>query len=511
VTVFDERPFGQGYDLTLSTPPGHSPNDIGSDSLGSPKMENLVQSLQMEEESTTQSTHSDPSSPTASSPLYSPANSPSEPQSSASTCQSVDKEDSIESPSVSSANLSRLILRFLRDLPEALIPSDVLLALSNVVQLERQEDKMKAQTLGLLLQALAEEQQHLLQFLLELVDDLIRTVGEFNSPTVENPTSEDLPSSGSENPHRGSLTATCVHRIFKVLGLASTQLDSRAMGSEPAKQSSVSLYGHYKDCVDRRMAKDKIATESSNTMSVFRYLIQYRAQIFSRQQSGSLDLLNTVEAMSKNNWDEEDLENGYQSDSALAERRRQQQPKDDQWRMRRQRSGRRRRQVGLLPLITSTTFDEHHQVHQKTSAETLCDSAVEIRNQDQLALAVLQEHMARTLRSQRHLPHPSVATMHSIMAEHHSDMGDLATETSPPRDLVQTQKDEEDEERPSKARKRREMGFMDFLQEPLDPMHEEREIQLVEKEILQSGKNGIEEQIDGAHDKHGKTVYGFFF
>ncbi|GJJ71083.1 hypothetical protein EMPS_03433 [Entomortierella parvispora] len=485
VTVFDERPFGQGHDLTLATP-RHSLN-ASNEPMNSSKIENLVQSLQMEE-SVPDSTHSDPSSPSASSPLSSPGISPAvSSSSSSSSSQFSDKEDSLGSDSTSSRNLSRLILRFLHDLPEALVPSDVLSALSNVVQMELLQDGAKTQTMKLLLQALPEEQQHLLQFLLELVDDLIRTVNELNSATVEQSTSEDAPPSPSDPEIGDPVSTSCVDRIYEVLGLVSTQLDSKAMETESTKQSSSSLYRLYKGCIERKISQDKIAAEASNTTTVFQYLVQNRAQIFPRQPQaqqmpGGLDQCDTIEANSKNSQDEVILDNGYQSDSALTEqRKRLQQPKDDGWRMRQHRTGRRRRQGGLPPLIT-----EHHGVLQKTSAETPCDSAVEIRSQDQLALAVLQEHMARTLRSQRHLLHPSMATMHSIIAEGHSDIGDLAVETSSPTDIAQIQEDDEEDERSSKAKKRGEMGFMDFLQEPLDPLHEEREIQLVEKEILQS-------------------------
>ncbi|KAG0049806.1 hypothetical protein BGZ83_005394, partial [Gryganskiella cystojenkinii] len=511
VTVFDERPFGQGYDLTFPFPYGHF-GDGCNDAMGSSGMENLVQSLGMDSDSTRTSSHHSTSSLLSSapdSPLFSPATTPSpEPRSSdASTHQSDSETVKDEQQSsttlrgpVSCNSLSRLILRFLRDLPDALIPRDVFAAMSSLVQLQGQ-DSITLLTMSMLLRTVSDEQQHLLQFILELVDDLVKTVDRFKNDSCNNVDNtinqdQDPPVEGlarDEINYKG-----CIERIYRVLGLVCTASTSVRQGTSQDRKLSPkatsSLFGLYRNCIEQKIAQAQLAGTTANAMMVFRYMVQFRAQIFSGNSLRSCDQHHPIPTTTRDSQQGDyHFESGYQSDTALVEQRRAEQPwkHNNHWRM---RGRRRKRQEKPSALDTKT-------VEERKSTETLCDSAVEIRGQDLLALAILYEHSART---KGHAPRPSVATMHSIMAEGHSVHGDHAEEfkegwrsleTLNPGDAaIETIEkggkvcldrfiDENDSDR---ARKRGEMGFTDFLQEPLDRKYEEREIQLVEQDIIRS-------------------------
>jgi len=182
-------------------------------------------------------------------------------------------------------------------------------------------------------------------------------------------------------------------------------------------------------------------------------------------------------------------------------------------------------------------------VQKKISADTLCDSSAEdmTTDVDVLALAAMQEHMARSLWSQKRLHRPSVATIHSILAEVHSVSGaDKALSPAAGQaeaiDIMDdaasmlgdtTMSDNGEADRlghPSKSgggggvddnvitfdhtlglghadKDKHEHDCKDFLQEPLDRKQGERDIQLVEKEILRSGKK----------KRHKCAVFFFFF
>ncbi|KAG0224895.1 hypothetical protein BGW42_004758 [Actinomortierella wolfii] len=112
LAVFDNRPFGQGYDL--SETPKHTP--VLSDN--SEQSDSELEDMQT---------------------------------------------------GVSSRHLSCVILWFLKELPEPLLSKDILTSLSNVALLQT-SDEVKSKAAAALVQALPHDNLHLLQFLVEFVD-----------------------------------------------------------------------------------------------------------------------------------------------------------------------------------------------------------------------------------------------------------------------------------------------------------------------------------------------------
>lgn len=194
------------------------------------------------------------------------------------------------------------------------------------------------------------------------------------------------------------------------------------------------------------------------------------------QPSQISDLVNTVYS-------------GYESDSALFG-----QPS----KLHLTRNKRRRHHEVKETMLTATDTNE---VSEKDDSPY--GPNVVVTSHDDEALAAFREHMAKMSKNQKHIPRPSVATIHSIMAETQSVVGTGVDTTSKnlrrgsmmvdfdAKDTSVHDNFDEDSEvefGAQPAKPNREYGFMDFLQEPLDRKTEEREIQMVEQEILQSGK-----------------------
>lgn len=571
VEVFDQRPFGQFFDLSLDPPVVPPPSDI--DNHVHPFDETAPEADTTKEDNTEQTESSD-DIPTA----------PVEPA----------------KPRVSSRDLSRLILRFLKDLPEPLIPTDIFSTFSAMTKLQTL-DSVKIQASSLLVQLLSTEHRELLQFLLEFLDEVILRSLRDELERLEHPDPAQPLEHEPKLPELGDKYKDTLDRLSNILGVVISHATIRSetgtgAGAEK-QQSQTSLYRHYKRDFELKALQEQNALAIRNSAAVFQSLMTFRTTIFG-DTSFSLGQENKDEYGSDRSHaqgssveqDDQSSVTGsvcdmdsdyeYQSDSALYEvtskrplGRRQLGSKSPNspkrpltksktlhsrhhhhHRQLRRGCKQRKRDVSLA---VTTSEDEgadgQARVQKKTSTDTLCDSAVDMTtNVDVVALAAMQEHMARSLRNQKHLPRPSVATLHSILAETQSviggavnalhstaaaatavagtgveagaaataaEEGDVMTDdaasmvggaartecgeaaTADRSGRRQTGKGEGEADDGGEgetydremgfghaAKTKLKYGFVDFLQEPLDRKQEEREIQLVEKEILRSGK-----------------------
>ncbi|KAG0211979.1 hypothetical protein BGX28_007063 [Mortierella sp. GBA30] len=445
---------------------------------------------------------------------------------------------------VSSRDLSRVILRFLADLPEPLIPQDVFSTFSAMVQLQTL-DSIKIQASSLLIQLLSVDQRHILQFLLEFLDIVVlgslrenieRLERHVKASSHADPTQEHQ----NELEQRQHEYRETMERISKILGIVCVQagFSGNRAGDSPAMatQGQNSLYRHYKKEFELQVLQEQKAAVIQQAKEVFHSLLKFRVSVFgpssfsftgSAGSENGLEL-NSEDQQRKSGILQEDPEQDqdsatdveseyeYQSDSALmdrphsmylSKRRAFPRPKSSFQRYSSKTTGlnrqsRRRAQSSkLFGRAGRGAMDGHD-----TQKGALCDSGTDLTtNVDLFAIAAMQEHAARALRSNKHLPRPSVATLHSVLAEAESVVGTTQSlsggrrlSTALDSDCLngQSADDDEGENKDVKdnnenlgygtKKLRREYGFMDFLQEPLDRKREEREIKMVEEEILQS-------------------------
>ncbi|KAF9570895.1 hypothetical protein EC968_001204 [Mortierella alpina] len=488
VNVFDTRPFGQDFDLSTGT--YHSRLENGAN---------------------TAVTHEEPSG-------------------------------------VSSGDLSRVILRFLADLPEPLVPQDVFTTFSAMVQLQTL-DSIKVQASSLLIQLLPLPQRQLLQFLLEFLDCVIlgslrddierlehnisngsvpgQSIPEQSVPEQSVP-EQSMDKHGDDLDRKRQEYKDTIDRLAEVLGVVCMHAalpGCQANASLTGSNSQNSLYRHYKKEFELKALQEQKNASIQKAKAVFHALLKFRTNVFgppSFSFAGLTDHQDEDSALRHGNdtpqADDEreqdsttdtDSEYEYQSDGALMGRprssllgRRRAFPRPKSYLLRHagntaasNRRNRRRAQTSMLFGMTP----------RGTSKDVLCDSGADMTcSIDMLAVTAMQEHRERAKRFNKHIPHPSMATLHSILAEADSVTGTnhpLNDKTSLEQDAgpdLEIRRDEDhgeartvdemfDEELGFGSRKpRREYGFMDFLQEPLDRKQEEREIKMVEKEILQS-------------------------
>ncbi|KAF9909239.1 hypothetical protein EC991_008876 [Linnemannia zychae] len=538
VSVFDERPFGQLFDLSLH------PCDQPIEALSPNNVERQNQPLEQAGPVNTEGTESD-------------------------AC--ITSVNQVK-PRVSSRDLSRLVLRFLKDFPEPLIPADVFSTFLAMTKLQTL-DSIKIQASSLLVQLLSTEHRELLQFLLEFLDEVVLRSLRDELERLENLDPQSIEQERTL-PELSDKYKETFDRLSIVLGVVfshATKSDAvtKSLAGLAEKQpSQTSLYRHYKRDFELKALQEKNALAIRNSAAVFQSLLTFRTTIFgassfclSQEHKDNSGVDSTGEGSRGVDQDDHSSVDGsvceidsdyeYQSDSALYEvtskrklgRRTQglRAPGSPKRLLtkaktlhsrhhRHSRRDRRRQRKGDFSLVVTTAedgADGEQGVQKKTSADTLCDSAVEMTtNVDVLALAAMQEHTARLLRSQKHLPRPSVASLHSVLAEAHSivdandtphplaaavargDKSIIDDAVSMVGDASRTEYGEvdrldrrgknggeADDDEETYVRKlefghttksKREYGFMDFLQEPLDRQQEEREIQLVEKEILRS-------------------------
>ncbi|KAG0312414.1 hypothetical protein BGZ99_009531 [Dissophora globulifera] len=509
VDLFDTRPFGQNIDLS-STAPTLSAIACDEPSIHS-AVDGLVQSLELESGSTDRSEqtnvigHEDP--------------------------QPMNLETSAPSV-VTSTNLGRIILRFLADLPDPLIPNDVFATFAAVVQLQTL-DSVKIQAASLLVQLLATEQRQLLQFLLEFLDDTaLKPLRRKPSQDRDHSTllvDTTVSSDGvavEQSPEQQY--SERLERLSKVFGVPCSHAGeicspgaSSLSGTKGGGASQDLLYRHYKRDFEQIALQEHILAMTHKAQAVFHCLLTYRTSIFgpdpvlspasplplpvddlSSDEANEGGVLQIVSDMSgkilpaytaNQGRDMRDMEDdyGYQSDSALCD-----QPSHRP--LSRRRTGTERRQssrsyqrtyrlsMDKAPLVVATDMDVRgEQSSQKeASSDTICDSAVEVSSVDLFALATMHEHLAMTQRSTRHITRPSLATLHSIMAEtdetqEKTNQGPYATINGIEGNHAEKAPQDEDHEGHS-CTPGAEPGLDGMTQD--DP----RDIKKVEREILQS-------------------------
>lgn len=569
VEVFDQRPFGQFFDLSLDLPAVPLPSDTENQvhPFDAPAAETDI----AEKDNTERSESSD--------------DAPAAPLEQA-------------RPRVSSRDLSCLILRFLKDLPEPLIPADVFSTFSAMTKLQTL-DSIKIQASSLLVQLLSTEHRELLQFLLEFLDEVVLRPLRDELERLEHLDPAQPLEHESTLPELGDKYKDTLDRLSNILGVVFSHATIRSetgTGTGSEKQSQTSLYRHYKRDFELKALQEQNGQAIRNSAAVFQSLLTFRATIFGAS-SFSLGQEDKDEYGSDRSHahggcvyqddhssvdgsiSDLDSDYEYQSDSALYEvtskrplGRRQlgsKSPNSPRRPMTKSKTlhsrhhhnhrqlcrGRKHRKSDFSLVVTTSEDEGADGVQKKKSTDTLCDSAVDMTtNVDVVALAAMQEHMARSMRNQKHLPRPSVATLHSILAETQSviggavdalhttaaaaaaaagtgveagvvataaataegdvmmddavsmvggaertEYGEAATaDRSGRRQAGKGEGEAEDDGEGGTydreigfghaAKTKLKYGFMDFLQEPLDRKQEEREIQLVEKEILRSGK-----------------------
>ncbi|KAF9361057.1 hypothetical protein BGX26_006145 [Mortierella sp. AD094] len=512
VGVFDSRPFGQDYDLSINPSAIPSKVDMSAsheaeESVG---MGNLVESLEIE---------------TGSSQLES--------QHSASNDENVDK-GILESASrsVTSRDLSRIILRFLTDLPEPLITRDVFSTFSSMVQLQT-IDSIKTQASSLLVQMLSLEQRQLLKFLLEFLDEVVfkplRDDIQRLKQLISMESAEESPSREHQQDLdcKKSYLKEQMERIAKVFGVACTQAVSPKNRADPLakNQSQNSLYRHYKKEFELKALQEKKALVTRNSQEVFQFLMNYRVGIFGPSfvslfrpvSEGKVDINSRLTSSAwRGDASQGESDGAHLDRLTLGQSGRSQSCLKLPQISRRLRShlgprrlAKRRLQDNMRKRAIVTRRNNQHGIQKIPSFDSLCDSGVEFSSVDLVALAAMEEHKARSMRSKKHLPHPSVATLHSVQVEtgsiiyakdasHENNSGLKSGETQ----LQDVYEDDissvitggaqELEELDHTTSHRQvenpihKIGVKNFLEEPLDRKHQELEAQMVEKEILRS-------------------------
>ncbi|KAI7828076.1 hypothetical protein BC939DRAFT_475103 [Gamsiella multidivaricata] len=422
-------------------------------------------------------------------------------------------------PNVASKDLSRIILRFLSDLPHPLIPDDVFTAFSDTIRLQT-ADPIKIQMSSLLVQSLPDEQQQLLQFLLEFLDDIILKPLQDHIQVCEH-ASSDVADRDDGHKEKMQLYKKTIARISEVFGIvcthATTSELSGSMSHTMETPIESSLYRYYKVMSERKGIQEKLATVVNKAQTVFHYLLQNRVGIFGSfsfslhslgatghpaKRIGASDIDTNGQGEDVNEAllckCDDDTNYGHQSDNAYLDR-----PttllesRERQY----QKSGSCANQCPCKPAGRSRHFHKcaiqgkafAQRVVEPTTAisdtgnigddmpssrpNATCDSAMEETViVDTLAEAAMRVHAAQSLRLQRHLPHPSLETLHSIMAETDSIMG------------VLDQKQCEDQHGGNEEKQKTKFGLesTDSPQGSTNRKRQEHEIRIVEKEILQS-------------------------
>ncbi|KAF9115174.1 hypothetical protein BGX27_008652 [Mortierella sp. AM989] len=532
VEVFDRRPFGQGYDISINSSTTQFDMSTSHKSTGSTGMEGLVGSLEMKAESSQLGNHNRASGDET-------------------------KSGDVQEPtlrSVASKELSCVILRFLADLPEPLIAQDVFTTFSSMVQLQT-ISSIKIQASSLLVQMLSTEQRQLLKFLLELLDEVVFKPLRDDIHHLEQLASTEPEEDSLSHEHKQDLDRKNseynenMERISKVFGVACSQAVSPSGAMDPfltKNQSQNSLYRHYKKEFELKAQQEKKALATRNSQAVFQFLIVYRINIFGPSfvtlfPSVSMERLDITSKSRSASQPEEG--NQAEFDSVHSDREMQRHLGRDQTypkpslanrRLRNQlgprRLARRRFQdnikmgaKGGISLSMTTARRNLSELPKKSSCDSLCDSGVEISSVDLVALAAMEDHKARSMRFKKHLPRPSVATLHSVQVETGSVVGmkEAYCDTISGSRCVRSQLLDVDQDEISSiaaagaqhdledldeggilddiendrqdggfgsghVNSNGKVGFKDFLEEPLDRKHQEREMQIVEKEILRS-------------------------
>ncbi|KAI1302128.1 hypothetical protein EDD11_005721 [Mortierella claussenii] len=488
--LFDSRPFGQGVCISIDTLDSNAESALSysQESRLVPGLNQPVQSSKVEDG----------------------------PNQSEDEDTTADTQKHGSRLNVSSANLSRAILRFLHNLPQPLIPQDVYSTFVALVQLETL-DSIKIQASSLLIQLLTQEQKQLLQFLLELLHDVVLKPLR---DSVQNPNATDVRQS-SEHERVLLQYKQLKQRLYTVMGMACTHAASssdRGGASKSLGQDDNSLYRHYKKEIEQNALQEKRAAEMRQAGAVFRHLLVHRVNVFgpssfqlgavaadakpSNNGSKDSDVIKRQDAFDFDSRQEpiEENEQPGSDDSPAAQPLQHTATLDSLYprpttsskrspksvKARRWIRNRRHRTTMQIDITEARRISRHYYqdatAEKEPSSDVPCDSAVEVTcNIDLLAATAMQKHAEQVSRSKGHRAYPSLVTLHSIQAhgEENSPIINNSDNTRSVKvdDEIQTQVADEEAS-----------GNEDISAAELSVVRadQEREVQMVEKEILQS-------------------------
>ncbi|KAF9165735.1 hypothetical protein BGX21_008815 [Mortierella sp. AD011] len=484
VGVFDNRPFGRDYDLFT--------NPLKADTSASHMgMKKPVEGLEVETGS-----------------------SQSRNQDRASNDENVVLEPA--SRSVSSRDLSRIILRFLADLPEPLIARDVFTTFSSMIQLQA-VDPFKTQASSLLVQMLSLEQRQLLKFLLEFLDEVVFKPLRDDIQRLEQLISMESTEESSSHEHqqdldcRNSYLEEQMKRIVKVFGIACTHVVSPKNRADllAKGQSQNLLYSHCEKESEFKALQDEKALAMRNSQEVLQFLMNWRVSVFG---PSFVSLFTTISEEKVDTDSKSTRITPRRGDSRgekcpnLRQNNRNLRNHLGPRRLAKRRFESNMRKGILFSILTRLNNGDGIQITPRS------DSGVEVSSVDLVALAAMEEHKARVMRSKKHLPHPSMATLHSVQAETGSivyakdavrgNNSGLSPNETQLLDVYEddissvtagsAQDHELDNTRNHKQAKNTNLkvGVKDYLERPLNrkhqELHQELEVQMVEKEILRS-------------------------
>ncbi|KAF9584242.1 hypothetical protein BGW38_007103 [Lunasporangiospora selenospora] len=348
---------------------------------------------------------------------------------------------SVDTTDLLCKDMTGVILRILHRLSEPLIPHCVFNALVAIERLEGESDLIMAQIVVPIVQSLSPARMHLLQYTLNFVQNA------FISPLGDGASICDR-------------TPDSVMHIHTTIGAACIRTSLYQDHSQVPVQPN-SLYHYYRQIIEQKDINSQHEAYQRNVGAVFGLLLRNHLEIF---RDGSVVDLSSLEQ----EYHAEIISDGYLSDSALFN-------VNTRGPSKRRAKGRGRRALTVriphsgitLPSIAGKGRLQHGQ--GQTESNNLCDSAVEMTcSVDHVAIEAMREHAIWAKRSRKRIPRPSVSSVHSMEAAVASDTED---------------QDAEELKMFSSAQERK-YGILDFLQEPVDQCQEEREIQLVEHEIL---------------------------
>ncbi|KAF9432039.1 hypothetical protein BGZ76_011384 [Entomortierella beljakovae] len=505
VQTFDSRPFGQGFDLSTKTQAilsdVRSPIEPEKDIVADDDTEAKSEFNQQENDD----------------------------DGSDSVVNGVDASAPVEY-TISSRDLSCIILRFLNDLPEPLLSQDVFTTFSSIIHLQT-IDSIKTQASSLLIQMLSREQRHLLKFLLEFLDDVIfkkmrDDISHFEQSMTESLVELPTQDTQSDLDRMKSEFTEQTKRITRIVGAACTQATTFEMvvDSSLVKNSSQnSLYRHYKKEFETKALQERKYRAIQESQAVLQFLMNFRVSVFGPSLNSLFSSISmeSFHTLSRSGSFQECGGSGHnQYDHARSGVS----PRRQSWmrwvHSKPSISRRLRNHLGPRALakrrfhsnikgnlsIMNSKRGAYCQngVAKTPSTGSLCDSAIGISSIDLVAQAAMQEHKARTMRSKKHMPRPSLATLHSVQVEAGSILGtkqerqesSVESENSNleshnnDTDSITTPSTQHDfEERKMREFEDNAENFVHRLgspEETLDRKNQEREIQMVEKEILRS-------------------------
>ncbi|KAF9158678.1 hypothetical protein DFQ26_007359 [Actinomortierella ambigua] len=405
---------------------------------------------------------------------------------------------------ISSRQLTCVILRFLKELPDPLLSKDVFDPLSRILELHS-SDEVKSKAAAALVQALPEDSVHLLQFLFEFVGlALLQPIHEEiqqsretlaqilqDSQHQETPPCDDQPDATEARAR--DLTSFISEKQQQLEALRERTVQTLAeviSGLAPDTNTDDLLFNAAIQMVDLFIRQ--------------RHIILGPAT-FSLSSDQEHDENNQITRSSSNDEPRSDQstavlveedDRGYHSDSMVA--------KVTKSTRRNQKRILRALHLRLTPHGDNTVWelDERgHFVCKRLPEEAIVDEAEAAQSTfaSLAALRAIHDRMRQMHQlSNKHQRRNSNATVHSIVADAHSvadveEEDRVAAIERTNQGLADALNGRQDTSSQNRSQSKhggssvlQRFGFRDILQEPLERKHEKKELKVVEKEILHS-------------------------